>query len=810
MQKKSKQFEKELLALFEAQGLDCSKLIIGATGDLNAVGDYLTVWATFDPKGIYIAEGLETILRISKNKPPKTAYSLTKIESIPIGDVDELHIERYATTGSLIAKQGADDHLLCRFSIGMAGDFQSLCDAFNNFKQGKSVEGFSGSIGRQEGGGKKGERGGFAPPDGPPHGNPPRGGRPEPGQEAKDKKPKPPEKKDGKEKSRLWELLRFFSGYKIQMGLVLLIVMLQGLTGVLVPKLSTQALFDTVLNAGNTDPMDTRLAALLTLALSVLGLKLLSEVFNILHSLALGLVAPGVIFDLKKQIFASMQKLSLRFYSSKATGQLMERINRDAGQIQHFVIDGIPFLLVNAATLVGIVVMLFLLSWRLAVVVVAVIPILLSLSVFGDRLFRRMHHRTFAADAKLVSIVSDNINGHRVIKAFAKEDDEYERFSEISEEVKEASWKLNKREQKIFPFFTALVYILTTGVLLLGGMEVLKGRMEIGELLTFTIYLAMIQGPIGFIQNLSNWMARANDSMHRVFEVIHAEDELPENPAAQPLEPFEGSIELNELTFEYEPARPIIKNVSLKVGAGQMLGIVGKTGAGKTTIANLISRLYDPKTGAVRIDGVDVKDLPAAQLRRNIGLVSQDIYLFNGTIADNIRYADPSIGMDGVIRAAKVASCHEFIMRLPDAYETRVGASGQQLSGGERQRVSIARAILQNPKILILDEATAAMDTATERAIQESLHQLQQGRTTIAIAHRLSTLRDADMLCVIDNGELREFGSYGELLKLRGEFWKLNKIQNEAMAAIGVPIEDIPFEVIEEEGENQAENQGGN
>ena len=252
------------------------------------------------------------------------------------------------------------------------------------------------------------------------------------------------------------------------------------------------------------------------------------------------------------------------------------------------------------------------------------------------------------------------------------------------------------------------------------------------------------------------------------------------------LSPLRGEIRVKDVWFEYDPATPILKGIDLTVGAGQMLGIVGKTGAGKSTLANLIARLYDVTQGSILIDGVNVKDLSLEMLRRNIGIVSQDIYLFIGTIADNIRYAQPDASIEDVIRAAKAASAHDFIMGLPDGYETRVGAGGQDLSGGEKQRLSIARTIIQNPKILILDEATAAMDTETEGNIQRALTKLQSGRTTIAIAHRLSTLRDADMLAVIGDGKVVESGTHAQLIAKKGEYHKLYTIQMEGLKVISM------------------------
>jgi ATP-binding cassette subfamily B protein len=319
-----------------------------------------------------------------------------------------------------------------------------------------------------------------------------------------------------------------------------------------------------------------------------------------------------------------------------------------------------------------------------------------------------------------------------------------------------------------------------------GGKMVLDGEISLGTLLTFIAYLNMLYGPLEFMSWVSNWWARCVDAAQRVFEIIDAKPDVTEPDHPEVPEPLNGEIRINDVWFEYDPATPILKGINLTVGAGQMLGIVGKTGAGKSTLANLIARLYDVTQGSILIDGVNVKQLPLDMLRRNIGIVSQDIYLFIGTIADNIRYAQPDASIEDVIRAAKAASAHDFIMNLPDGYETRVGAGGQDLSGGEKQRLSIARTIIQNPKILILDEATAAMDTETEGNIQRALTKLQSGRTTISIAHRLSTLRDADMLAVISDGKVVESGTHAQLIAKKGEYHKLYMIQMEGLKVINM------------------------
>lgn len=384
--------------------------------------------------------------------------------------------------------------------------------------------------------------------------------------------------------------------------------------------------------------------------------------------------------------------------------------------------------------------------------------------------------------------MSDAVNGQRVIKAFAKEDTETERFSVVSGKQTLVDIHTMNTVTTAFPLiylFMFLGQVVVTGV---GGIMVLNGTegMTIGVLMSFISYLTMLYGPLEFMSWVSNWWARCVDSAQRVFEIIDAKPEVtdPENPVV--LDRIRGDIELKDVKFEYDAATPVLKGVNLSVKAGQMLGIVGKTGAGKSTMANLIARLYDVTEGTITIDGVNVKELSLEQLRKSVGIVSQDIYLFIGTIADNIRYARPEATMEDVIRAAKAAAAHEFIMKLPDAYETRVGAGGQDLSGGEKQRLSIARTILQDPDILILDEATAAMDTETEAKIQNALSQLQRGRTTLAIAHRLSTLRDADTLAVLKDGVIVESGTHRELMEKKGEYHKLYTIQLEGLKIINM------------------------
>ena len=757
-QKKQAILPEEVLQLMQKQGLSTEELILGVTGDMDNDGNYCSAWMSFDKKGLYIAFGEEIIKNKKKKKKPEFFYRLDRLETIPACDIESLKVERYVTTGRLIMVSNGEDIALSRFSIGLCDRMQRLCDCFNAMREDGDMTPFLRDLDEEK--------------------KCPKCGRDYPDQHRVCPK-------CGRSGSTVKRLLSFFKGCIPQtLGILALLVGGQ-VFAIVLPLLGTKVLFDDVL--GSQAPLAEGLAALGWLVLSITGLNALEILFNFMSDWMTAKIMPQIIYNIKRQIFTAMQRLSVGFYSSKQTGQLMERVSRDTSNIYWFFVNGLPYTVMCLAKLIGSIAMMFVISWQMTLIVLVVLPVILPFAILGDKLFHRLHHREWAAAARVTSMVSDNINGQRVIKAFSQEDVELERFGTASSNLRDAEMRLARTESALFPLLTAVVAILSTGVLVMGGQRVLAGELQIGEMLSFVMFLTMLQSPLDFLSWVFNWWARCKDSAFRVFEIVDAKPDVleSETPVQLTDEEFRGKVELRELEFEYEPARPIIKKVSLVAEAGQMLGIVGKTGAGKSTIANLISRLYDAKAGTVFLDDIDVKELPTSLLRRNIGLVSQDIYLFTGSIAENIRYAKPEAGLPEIMRAAKAAAAHDFIMRLPDAYETRVGNGGQDLSGGERQRISIARAILQNPKILILDEATAAMDTATERSIQESLAQLKAGRTTIAIAHRLSTLRDADALAVIDGGELAEFGSFEELLHKKGSFYELYQVQQQALATMG-------------------------
>lgn len=759
----------------QKNGLNTENIIVFFKTDMCRAEQFGDAYILLDEKGIYVAEFDEQIEK-SEKKKKKIEFSpkLLKLTATPLEDIDEVFAEQYLATGQLTYKKGEEYYSLAYFSIGLLEKADNFKKIFNALKQNKDYRQYIGNVKD-----RACIKCGAPVPNGM--------------RFCKDCVDK---------SSTVKRLFSFFGDVKGKMAFIIFSILVSTGLNLLIPQFSTQKLYDEVLNTGNTSSYDVLFKALISVVLSMAAIKIFNQLFTLFYQYLVAGVLPHVIYSIKLKIFKAMQQLSVGFYTHKQTGSLMERVTRDSNNIYWFFVDGFPYLIANAITVIGILAIMFATSVKLTLMIlIAAIFIFVCYPVF-DRIFRKMHHKVWVQNSRLTSKVSDNINGHRIIKAFSKEDDESEQFGKISKKLMDSEIKASNTENTVFPILSVFVYLLSALVLGYGGVLcITSNELTVGELLTFVVYLQMLQAPIEFLSWVTNWWARCVDSAQRVFEIMDTEPDVKDKENPVILDDFKGSVELSELQFEYEPAHPIIKNLSLKIEAGEMLGIVGKTGAGKTTVSNLIARLYDPKEGVVKIDGVDVKDLSSKQLRRNIGIVSQDIYLFMGTIADNIRYARPDATNDEVIAAAKAASAHGFISKLPDGYETWVGSGGQDLSGGERQRISIARTIIQNPKILILDEATAAMDTETERNIQNSLSELKSGRTTIAIAHRLSTLRDADKLAVIDDGECIEFGTYEELIEKKGAYYKMFKLQEEALKFIGIG------EQPEEEKEEKANEQ---
>ena len=771
-------------AAFLASGVNADSLIYAIHTDLTLEGDFSDVYVAVDNINLYILYGLEEVVKTVGARRIVSQYTARKLETYPLIDLGELKTEKLLSTCRLLSvkgeekedkdtaakksaasassSEGADSsepaiiekQLILLFSLGLLGFVDRLIKVVKNIRE--EVDplreiAIDGSL--------------FCLKCGTRYPEPERKLCPV----CTDKM------------SIFFRLLGFFKFYKGKVAAVMAVMLAITSLSILAPYVGTAFFIDEVLYP-DSDWYSMVGAAVLV----IVAIRLLNTCLEMLQGVVLAKTMPWIIYDLQLRIFEAMQRLSVGFYMSKRTGALMNRVSRDSRNIYWFFVDGMPFIVVNVITFLGIFLVMFLMEWRLALICVVIIPILAFMYRILMRIFRRYHHKFWVINSQLNNMVSDSVNGQRVIKAFAREDAESKRFSNLSGKQVEVDVARFNLGFTAFPLIGMCMFLGHTIVMLIGGMMVIRGEMSLGVLLAFLAYLSMLYGPLDFLSTVSNWGSRCMDAAQRVFEVIdaHADIVEPENPVYLP--EMKGEIIVKDVWFQYDPATPVLKGMNLNVPAGQTLGIVGKTGAGKSTLANLIARLYDVNEGSIAVDGVDVKQLSLAELRTNIGIVSQEIYLFIGSIIENIRYAKPEATLEEVIWAAKMASAHDFIVTLPDGYETRVGAGGQELSGGERQRLSIARTIIQNPKILILDEATAAMDTETEGKIQEALNKLQTGRTTLAIAHRLSTLKDADMLAVINEGAVVETGTHEELMRKKGEYHKLYSIQMEGLKVISM------------------------
>lgn len=585
-------------------------------------------------------------------------------------------------------------------------------------------------------------------------------------------------------------ILSCFKEYKGRMTIMFLCIAASGILNAVWPYLSGTVLYDKVLaqdvQAGSLTGGDFgRLLGWLTL--TMVGVKLLQQITGIIQGRMVGYMVPGVVCQLKSRVFSALQRLSIGFFTRRQTGSLMQRVNGDAGEVTHLFIDGLPYLVFNVLTILAAMVFMFAIDWRLAVVAIILLP---PLFIISYKLLPRCWHahgRRAKVMRSLYSVLNDNLTGARVVKTFGQEKTEDVRFDRVNNRVRDAEINVVRYRNRYDAAYSVGRDLPVLLVWCVGAVLILSssGQFTYGQLITFVNYLTMMQGPMTFFSDMFQWWTNSMNAAQRIFEIIDAVPDVVEKEDAIHTD-IRGDVTLRGVSFSYDPHKEILHNIDLEVRAGEMLGIVGKSGAGKSTLVNLISRLYDVDSGEVLLDGINVKDLSFSSLRGAVAMVSQETYIFMGTIAENIAYARPDATREEIVQAAIAASAHPFICRLPDGYDTLIGRGGRQLSGGERQRLSIARAILADPRILVLDEATASVDTETERAIQASLEKLIQGRTTISIAHRLSTLREADRLIVIDDGRLVESGTHAELVRQKGTYYKLLQLQSKALAMRGV------------------------
>lgn len=741
-------------------GVPLNELLYCVKADLDGEGKYVDVYITFTADTLHIIGGYEEYAPmkrrfISRRKSiveEITSFTKTDYSSVEQTKIKKIYVDRSQYTARLMIEDENGEYPMARFSVGFSDKFEKFCERLTKTRDKEEIDDSLLDAVKT-----RCEKCGTPFPD--------------------PNRPVCPKCVD--RRSIMKRLIGMFREFKLEMTLMILSVALSAVFAVISPYFGSKMFYDDVLSEEGQFFGQIGMVIIIMAAFSFA-----STVMRIVSGIITGIVAPKVTHKLRMDIFASMQKLSLSFFTSKQTGSLMSRVERDSNNVYWFFVDIVPYGLLNIGKIAGIVAVMFYLSPILSAGILLVIFIIHQIQHQFFRRQRKLYRKFDVAMRSGNSILSDAMNGQRVVKAFAKEDKEIKRYQARNEDIFNIDWQINRRLSNALPAIW-FVCRMASGVLYcLGAYMVIKGYLEFGALTALIVYTDMSYEPINFFSWVGDRWAKCADAASRMFEILDAKPTVKESENPVPMENMKGDIKFDNVSFEYEAGRPVIKNVSFDVKGGTMFGIVGKTGAGKSTLINLLARLYDATGGEISIDGVPLKDISFSDLRRNIGIVSQETYLFIGSIADNIRYSRPEATMEEVIEAAKSANAHEFITKLPDGYDTKIGQGGADLSGGERQRISIARAIIQKPNILILDEATASMDTRTERKIQVAIDVLKQGRTIISIAHRLSTLRDADMLCVIENGELKEIGTHDELIRKKGKYFELYMLQADALKFI--------------------------
>ncbi len=505
------------------------------------------------------------------------------------------------------------------------------------------------------------------------------------------------------------------------------------------------------------------------LSFFLLIFRILLEVYRYWQCMALG---TSLSMTLRKKLYYKIQVLSLSFIGNRKPGELMNRVSRDTNQIRNFMVDVFGDMFSTLLTMIVALVMMCLISWQMTLLSVVFIVLVFVITRMFWHYIRSIFHKQWLRADDLASRLQDIISGMRIVKSFGKEEREAANFQKKAEEYA----AISKRNETFWAiFFPILTFLLGAGTYIavfFGGIDVLNGKMTMGQLVQFITYCGYLFGPLSWMTHLPRAMMQMITSLNRIYDVLDEEPMIADHENSKEF-PIHGAFTFEDISFGYHTYEPVLENISFQVKPGEMIGLVGASGTGKSTLINLIMRLYDVDQGKIMIDNVDIRNIKTESLHSQIGVVLQETFLFSGSILANIRFARQNASLAEVIQAAKAANAHDFICKTPDGYNTYVGEHGYNLSGGERQRIAIARAILNNPRLLILDEATSALDTESEFLIQQALDRLVKGRTTFAIAHRLSTLRNADRLVVIDKHGVAEIGTHNELLEKKGIYYGL-------------------------------------
>jgi ABC-type multidrug transport system fused ATPase/permease subunit len=524
---------------------------------------------------------------------------------------------------------------------------------------------------------------------------------------------------------------------------------------------------------------DSKLGLALLAGIGVVLIALIGALATYVDNYYTESVGQWVANDLRIRIYDHLQRLSLSYFDKQQTGVLLSTITSDVATIQNFASSNTLSLLVDVLTIIGVLGLMFWLNWDFALIAVAVTPFLLLFVSRFKKAVKKATHEVRLHQADIVSVVQEGLESVRVVKAYGREGLEDTRLGDVSHAAVDAALKARRVKSLLSPIVAVVVSLCTAVVLWRGASLILKDAMTVGGLTVFLAYLNKFFKPVQDLAKNTNAIAQATVSLERIKRILDTDDIIKDRADAQTLEAAKGKIAFDKVAFSYELGSPVLKGVTFAIEAGQKLGVVGTTGGGKSTVVGLIPRFYDADGGRVLIDGVDVMEYTKESLRKQIGFVLQDTVLFHGSIKSNIAYGRVGASDAEIIEAAKLANAHDFISAMPHGYDTLVGERGLTVSGGQRQRIGIARAIIRNSPILILDEPTAALDTESERLVMEGLSKLMKGRTVITIAHRLSTIRDSDKIIVLDSGVVAEQGTHDELLALKGIYSELHRVQYE-------------------------------